>query len=248
MKDLKYLFVVPKTRVVKLASPSFNYGRNWCHKTPPEIKDKEGSLQTLVCGFEAAEVATKDYEKKFNAYCMKNEKEFLLLFQKMCVLDYVIRNTDRNMKNLFVKYFSYEPFQIVLTDNGLAFPVKHPKKKPYAWEKLSWAYKPLNQELRQQLLTLFTPTFVHELCEEVKQLFLQDCQHDTYLTDRQIYVLLGQIWNLKDALEANHPPADWVKRKPFLATPRFSRTPPANGTFDDCFRRLPADYSHRGCC
>uniref|UniRef100_A0A914PFS3 Phosphatidylinositol 4-kinase type 2 n=1 Tax=Panagrolaimus davidi TaxID=227884 RepID=A0A914PFS3_9BILA len=108
--------------------------------------------------------------------------------------------------------------------------------------------KPLNQKLRQELLTLLTPAFVHELCEELKKFFRHDRQHNRYLTYSQIRVLRGQLWNLKEALEADEPPAEWVKREPILASRRFRHTPPANGTFEDCFRRLPADYSHRVCC
>lgn len=85
------------------------------------------------------------------------QKRFLVLFQKMCVLDYVIRNTDRTMDNWLIRlgihhsspklhvfniffnvYFKSiikpnfrhipdETLDIAAIDNGLAFPVKHPE-------------------------------------------------------------------------------------------------------------------------
>jgi phosphatidylinositol 4-kinase type 2 len=249
------LFVVPKTRVVKLASPSFNYGRSWFHETL-KIKGKEGSLQTFVIGYQSAEVVLNEWANMGTEHTMspENEERFTLLFQKMCVLDYVIRNTDRHMDNWLIRHVPDEPIQVAVIDNGLAFPVKHPecasrfRTFPFHWGELSWAHRPLNQKLRQELLTLLTPAFVHELCEELKKFFRHDRQHNRYLTYSQIRVLRGQLWNLKEALEADEPPAEWVKREPILASRRFRHAPPANGTFDDCFRRLPADYSHRVCC
>lgn len=44
-------------------------------------------------------------------------KRFLVLFQKMCVLDYVIRNTDRNMDNWLIRlviYYTFRFFDIFL--------------------------------------------------------------------------------------------------------------------------------------
>uniref|UniRef100_A0A914YU03 Phosphatidylinositol 4-kinase type 2 n=1 Tax=Panagrolaimus superbus TaxID=310955 RepID=A0A914YU03_9BILA len=249
------LFVVPKTRVVKLASPSFNYGRHWLHETP-KIKGKEGSLQTFVHGYQSADVVLAEWASlgTENTLTPENEERFTLLFQKMCVLDYAIRNTDRHLDNWLVRHVPDEPIQVAVIDNGLAFPVKHPecasrfRTFPFAWGELSWAQKPLNPNLRQQLLNLLTPVFVHKIGEELKKFFRHDREHNRYLTYSQIRVFRGQLWNLKEGLEANESPSEWVKREPIIATRRFRHSPPVTGTFEDCFRRLPADYSHRGCC
>uniref|UniRef100_A0A1I7XMH1 Phosphatidylinositol 4-kinase type 2 n=1 Tax=Heterorhabditis bacteriophora TaxID=37862 RepID=A0A1I7XMH1_HETBA len=42
-----------------------------------------------------------DYDKSLLS--PDDDKKFTFLFQKMCVLDYVIRNTDRHMDNLLIK-------------------------------------------------------------------------------------------------------------------------------------------------
>uniref|UniRef100_A0AC34GZD2 Phosphatidylinositol 4-kinase type 2 n=1 Tax=Panagrolaimus sp. ES5 TaxID=591445 RepID=A0AC34GZD2_9BILA len=248
------LFIVPKTRIVKLASPTFNYGRSWLHENP-KIKGKEGSLQTFVEGYQSAEAFLNEWtnlgtEMNISA---ETEERFILLFQKLCVLDYVIRNTDRHNDNWLVRYAQDEPIQIAAIDNGLAFPVKHPEAAsrfrtfPFAWASLSLAHKPLNQNLRQQLLTLLTPIFVHELCEELKKFFRYDREHNRYLTYSQIRVLRGQLWNLRDALEADEPPSEWVKREPIVVTRKYHKNPSSND-FEQWFRKMPCNYNHRGCC
>lgn len=68
------------------------------------------------------------------------QREFQLQFERLVVLDYIIRNTDRNHDNWLIKYNKpdekkgseswnqkKEPsVKIAAIDNGLAFPFKHP--------------------------------------------------------------------------------------------------------------------------
>ena len=70
---------------------------------------------------------------------------FRLLFQRMCILDYAIRNTDRHMDNLLIRHVKGEEVQLAAIDNGLAFPVKHPesisrvRKFSFRWAQQPWA-------------------------------------------------------------------------------------------------------------
>uniref|UniRef100_A0A7E4W4H2 Phosphatidylinositol 4-kinase type 2 n=1 Tax=Panagrellus redivivus TaxID=6233 RepID=A0A7E4W4H2_PANRE len=164
------LYVVPKTRVVKLASPAFNYGRGLCRS---EQRPKEGSFQLFVHGFRpAGEVLAEWAAKGPSALTPSEEAHFLLLFQKMCVLDYVIRNTDRHTDNWLIRHVPDEPIQVAVIDNGLAFPVKHPecasrfRHYPFHWADLPWAQKPLERNFRESLMGLLTPKFVHDLSSE----------------------------------------------------------------------------------
>lgn len=85
-------------------------------------------------------------------------EKFTVLFQKMCILDYVIRNTDRNLSNWLIKFFTFlinffryipnQELNIAAIDNGLAFPIKHPEEGPlftrhfpFEWASLSLAQK-----------------------------------------------------------------------------------------------------------
>lgn len=114
------LNIVPKTKVVRLASPTFNYnaydrakarskqmvterfpdsiGKHVRLGLPPKI----GSYQLFVEGFKDAE----HYLKKFESQPPPAEslKEFQLNFEKLVCLDYIIRNTDRGNDNWLVKY------------------------------------------------------------------------------------------------------------------------------------------------
>ena len=80
-------------------------------------------------------------------------------FERLVVLDYIIRNTDRGNDNWLIKYTkpggskqgtptkeddpespeepqSHTPIDVAAIDNGLAFPIKHPdswRAYPYHW-------------------------------------------------------------------------------------------------------------------
>uniref|UniRef100_A0A183UXC5 Phosphatidylinositol 4-kinase type 2 n=1 Tax=Toxocara canis TaxID=6265 RepID=A0A183UXC5_TOXCA len=219
------LHIVPKTRVVKLASPAFFYSRTcWKTKVP---KLKAGSYQLFVHGYVSANSIVPEWSKEGRP-CPLTHKEaerFKMLFQKMCVLDYVIRNTDRHMDNWLIKYEKNKVMEIAAIDNGLAFPVKHPETTsrlrpfPFGWAHLSWAKMSWDEDLRAHLLRLLTPQFVQELCDDIKTLFK--------IYNGTDYQCL-QLWNLRMALLAREPPAEMVKRPLLLVSRKYHRRPPTN--------------------
>ena len=110
---------------------------------PPKV----GSFQTFVEGFEDASVMLQYLEH--NPLPEEAQREFQNQFERLVVLDYIIRNTDRNNDNWLIKYTPPEPIteegdtdknviqawssptkkpliKIAAIDNGLAFPFKHP--------------------------------------------------------------------------------------------------------------------------
>uniref|UniRef100_A0A0R3QLK2 Phosphatidylinositol 4-kinase type 2 n=1 Tax=Brugia timori TaxID=42155 RepID=A0A0R3QLK2_9BILA len=217
------LHIVPKTRVVKLASPAFYY-KNGSSAKSKGPKGKDGSYQLFLNGY------------------------------KLCILDYVIRNTDRHMENWLIN--RYEPgkvLELAAIDNGLAFPVKHPETSsrlrqfPFAWAQLSWANHPWNEELRTFLLQLLTPQFVQSLCDDITTLFKYDRDVNRFLKYSQLRVLRGQIWNLRLALMMKESPAEMVKRPLVLVSRRFRRHPP-NDDWNRAFRVKPVEFGNRRCC
>ncbi|XP_065071088.1 phosphatidylinositol 4-kinase type 2-alpha-like isoform X2 [Rhopilema esculentum] len=114
------LNIVPKTRVVSLVSETFNYtaidkakarskkfaterfpdsiGKHVRAGLPPKI----GSFQLFVEGYKDAEFYLRTFE--IESPPEETMKEFQFLFQKLVVLDYVIRNTDRGNDNWLIKY------------------------------------------------------------------------------------------------------------------------------------------------
>uniref|UniRef100_A0A0N5AFE6 Phosphatidylinositol 4-kinase type 2 n=1 Tax=Syphacia muris TaxID=451379 RepID=A0A0N5AFE6_9BILA len=117
-----HLNVVPKTCVVALAAPTFNYGRIVRAKarTKERIRTrypdlgkhfrriglplKVGSFQLFVNGYQDASYWLRQWEYHNNPPSEEVYKDFHLQFERMVVLDYIIRNTDRGNDNWLIKY------------------------------------------------------------------------------------------------------------------------------------------------
>lgn len=117
------------------------------------------------------------------------QREFQLQFERLVVLDYIIRNTDRNHDNWLIKYIKDDPkknpetwnqrkeprVRIAAIDNGLAFPFKHPdewRAYPYHWAWLPYAKTPFSKETIDLILPqLSDMNYVQELCDELLELF-----------------------------------------------------------------------------
>ena len=114
---------------------------------------KVGSFQLFVEGYKDAEVVLKEFNSSPPPEGVM--KAFQLQFEKLVVLDYIIRNTDRGNDNWLIRYdkgqFEFDldevespmteaerwnlvgktktnksTVNIAAIDNGLAFPFKHP--------------------------------------------------------------------------------------------------------------------------
>lgn len=105
--------------------------------------EQVGSLQLFVESYEDAAVWLRRFED--DPLPETVQKEFQIQFERLVVLDYIIRNTDRGNDNWLIKYSkpnnvpvetqplaSWSPkrlcpmIKIAAIDNGLAFPFKHP--------------------------------------------------------------------------------------------------------------------------
>ncbi|KAK6756857.1 hypothetical protein RB195_014964 [Necator americanus] len=249
--DMLQLHIVPKTRVVRIASPSFFYSR-CCGRY--EIKPKEGSFQLFVKGYESAQAVFSRWEYDPTLLSAEEEDRFKYLFQKMIVLDYIIRNTDRHMDNLLIRHVPGKVIELAAIDNGLAFPVKHPecvsrfRTFPFRWTEYRWAQQPWNQVLRDHLLSSINPAFLHDLCHELKILFRHRHINSRYLVFNQMKVVRGQVWNLYECLANNELPAGLILKEPILVTRRYRRNRPTNDNWSQWFRVRRCDNRYRGCC
>lgn len=153
------LGVVPKTKVVWLVSETFNYsaidraksrGKKYALEKVPKVAKKfnriglppkVGSFQLFVEGYKEADYWLRKFET--DPLPENTRKEFQSQFERLVILDYVIRNTDRGNDNWLVRYekqddgldlsdkdsqwtITKESIKIAAIDNGLAFPFKHP--------------------------------------------------------------------------------------------------------------------------
>nr|XP_045618097.1 phosphatidylinositol 4-kinase type 2-alpha-like isoform X1 [Procambarus clarkii] len=241
------LNVVPKTRVVKLASETFNYTRIDREKSRAKkivserfpkvgrhfhrigLPPKVGSFQVFVEGFKDADYWLRRFEAE--PLGDSTSKQFQLQFERLVILDYIIRNTDRGNDNWLIKYDKPEladegesedwsmvkppEVKVAAIDNGLAFPFKHPdswRAYPYHWAWLPWAKISFSNETRDLVLPLLSDmNFVQELCDDMYNLFQTDKGFDRHIFERQMSVMRGQILNLTQALRDAKSPVQLVQ-------------------------------------
>uniref|UniRef100_A0AC34GRS1 Phosphatidylinositol 4-kinase type 2 n=1 Tax=Panagrolaimus sp. ES5 TaxID=591445 RepID=A0AC34GRS1_9BILA len=332
--DQKFgLNVVPKTAVVAFAAPTFNYSafdrakartKERIRSRYPDLgrrfrrvglPPKKGSFQMFVSGFKDAIYWLREWDLyPEQAMPPTTQHDFQLQFERMIILDYIIRNTDRGNDNWLIKYehaaedtngtenlvdivdpveklpenldttenkevtedvlvdFSDTPtvvnevpapaiiettattvpppqvevkeitpnlsmshissageinaepnnwenvkmptVSIAAIDNGLAFPFKHPdewRAYPYRWATLPNARLPFSDETIEKILPLLDDTdFVRELGNDLKRIFETDAGFDKKLFAKQLSVMRGQIFNLREALRTRKSPAQLV--------------------------------------
>lgn len=231
------LNIVPKTRIVKLASETFNYTaidraksrtkKNVTERFPKVgrhfnrigLPPKVGSLQKYVEGYEDACI----WIRKIESIVFDNDNQvmddFQFEFEKLVILDYIIRNTDRGNDNWLVKQEfdnnKVVSLKLAAIDNGLAFPFKHPdewRAYPYYWAWTPFAKKPFSDDIcRLVLHQLSDMNFVQELCDELFNLFSTDKGFDRNIFEKQMSVVRGQILNLTQALKDRKTPQQLIQ-------------------------------------
>ncbi|XP_056399374.1 phosphatidylinositol 4-kinase type 2-beta [Hyla sarda] len=248
------LGVVPKTKVVWLVSETFNYsaidrakskGKKYALEKVPKVgrkfhriglPPKVGSFQLFVDGYKEADYWLRRFET--DPLPENTRKQLQCQFERLVILDYVIRNTDRGNDNWLIRYESQgdyiedsektngglaskewtdkEPIiKIAAIDNGLAFPFKHPdewRAYPFLWAWLPQAKVPFSQETRDLILPRISDmNFVQDLCEDLYELFKTDKGFDKSTFEKQMSVLRGQILNLTQALKDEKSPIQLVQ-------------------------------------
>uniref|UniRef100_A0A8C6GPY4 Phosphatidylinositol 4-kinase type 2 n=1 Tax=Mus spicilegus TaxID=10103 RepID=A0A8C6GPY4_MUSSI len=238
------LGIVPKTKVVWLVSETFNYsaidraksrGKKYALEKVPKVgrkfhriglPPKVGSFQLFVKDYKEAEYWLRRFEAEPLPENIR--KQFQSQFEKLVILDYIIRNTDRGNDNWLVKYdeMKYAKkieneesnwidnkqllIKIAAIDNGLAFPFKHPdewRAYPFHWAWLPQAKVPFSEETRNLILPYISDmNFVQDLCEDLYELFKTDKGFDRAAFENQMSVMRGQILNLTQALRDGKSP------------------------------------------
>ncbi|OXA43950.1 Phosphatidylinositol 4-kinase type 2-alpha [Folsomia candida] len=241
------LNIVPKTKVVRLVSETFNYVRLDREKARAKravierfpslgrrfnrigLPPKTGSFQLFVEGYKDADYWIRRFESEPLADSI--QKQFQFEFERLVVLDYIIRNTDRGNDNWLIRYDKPEvskdtpeeewafvkppAIRVAAIDNGLAFPFKHPdswRAYPYHWAWLSFAKVPFSEDIKNLVLPKTSDmNFVQDLCDDMYLLFKQDKGFDKNVFEKQMGVLRGQILNLNQALKDGRSPVQLVQ-------------------------------------
>uniref|UniRef100_A0A8C6L1J2 Phosphatidylinositol 4-kinase type 2 n=1 Tax=Nothobranchius furzeri TaxID=105023 RepID=A0A8C6L1J2_NOTFU len=234
------LGVVPKTKVVYLASETFHYnaidraksrGKKYALEKVPKVgrrfhrvglPPKVGSFQLFVEGYREADHWLRCFEAEPLPENIR--KQLQSQFERLVVLDYVIRNTDRGNDNWLIKYekpgegderqkaaewsenSSDSCIKIAAIDNGLAFPFKHPdewRAYPFHWAWLPQAKVPFSEETRELVLSrLSDMNFVQDLCEDL---------HEMFKTDKGFDKTILCVLNLTQALKDGKSPIQLVQ-------------------------------------
>ncbi|XP_069487965.1 phosphatidylinositol 4-kinase type 2-beta isoform X1 [Ambystoma mexicanum] len=191
-------------------------------------KTKIGSFQLFVEGYKEADYWLRKFET--DPLPENTRKKLQSQFEKLVILDYVIRNTDRGNDNWLVRHEIQDDIsekdaewtknkdsiiKIAAIDNGLAFPFKHPdewRAYPFHWEWLPQAKVPFTQETRDLVLPRISDmNFVQDLCEDLHELFKTDTGFDKATFEKQMSVMRGQILNLTQALKDGKSPIQLVQ-------------------------------------
>lgn len=153
-----------------------------------------GSFQVFVEGYKDADYWLRRWESDPLPEAVK--KQFQFQFEKLVILDFIIRNTDRGNDNWLIKYekpdvkvssgsssngdddwsiVKLPEVKIAAIDNGLAFPFKHPdswRAYPFHWAWLPYAKIPFSTEIKELVLPLISDmNFVQDLCDELYNIF-----------------------------------------------------------------------------
>lgn len=230
------LGIVPTTKIVKLSHPNFHYRRTFMSFFRKEkYPKKRGSLQLFVRGYGDAQVVLP----KIPTDNVQVQTRLTYLFQKLVILDYITRNTDRGNDNWLLKIsnislddvldnvessghinrkdaVNFLRIEVAAIDNGLSFPIKHPdnwRTYPYYWGYLEQAKIPFTNEIVQEFLPkLKDGSFAFELIKDLYRLFKQDEPFSKSLFKKQASVVRGQIFNLTKALEHRLTPYELLEQ------------------------------------
>uniref|UniRef100_A0A8D0EGU0 Phosphatidylinositol 4-kinase type 2 n=1 Tax=Strix occidentalis caurina TaxID=311401 RepID=A0A8D0EGU0_STROC len=270
------LNIVPRTKVVYLASETFNYsaidrvksrGKRLALEKVPKVGQrfnriglppKVGSFQIFVEGYKDADYWLRRFEAE--PLPENTNRQLLLQFERLVVLDYIIRNTGRagwlswdtglpslsSIQNS--SHYHLEPIiKLAAIDNGLAFPLKHPdswRAYPFYWAWLPQAKIPFSQEIKDLILPKISdPNFVKDLEEDLYELFKKDPGFDRGQFHKQIAVMRGQILNLTQALKDGKSPLHLVQMPPVIVETARSHQRTASESYTQSFQSRKPFFS-----
>lgn len=142
-------------------------------------------------------------------------QQFREELEKLVILDYIMRNTDRGLDNWMIKLewetkedgVKHPILKIGAIDSGLSWPWKHPdewRSYPFGWLFLpvSIIGQPFSEKTRTHFLTLLTSTVWWEESSILfRQLFARDDDFKERMWKKQWAVMKGQAFNVVETLK-----------------------------------------------
>ncbi|KAH3682148.1 hypothetical protein WICPIJ_006882 [Wickerhamomyces pijperi] len=263
-------FIVPYTDVTKLASRSFHHP-NRAVQDPSEAslkaQSKQGSFQFFLHGYQDANKFFELYPIPDDISLVPDIHEFVsnhpdddpefrwtqqvlgkfkLELEKLIILDYIMRNTDRSLQNWMIgvdwriirvdpktsRVYKLPHIKIGAIDSGLSFPWKHPdswRSYPFGWLFLASTLisQPFTQNSRNHYLKLLTSKKWWEVTTKLlKKNFQRDEDFNERMWDKQLQVLKGQALNVVETLKSQgHGPLELVRRAKILVKNEIIEVP-----------------------
>lgn len=248
--------IVPYTDILYLKSPSFYY--SYWDRHSKELRAKTGSFQMFLNGYTEAQtwfkrhplpVETTDLEPYADItvgledkpadsqflWTQQSLRQFTEELEKLVILDYIMRNTDRGADNWMIKIEWKEmsrnrqsrrlrpQVKIGAIDSGLAFPWKHPdewRSFPFGWLFLpvNVIGQPFSRKTREHFLPLLTSKYWWEqTVVKLKEVFVQDKDFKEKHWRKQLAVLKGQAFNVVEILKLGYAgPLELTRREHLL--------------------------------
>lgn len=249
-------YIVPYTDVIYLRSSLFYY--SFLEKSNQRYKI--GSFQMFLNGYTEAHIFFKMYPVPQDIETLPRSREYILReedsiedarltfewsreslsqfqeqLEKLVILDYIMRNTDRGADNWMIKVEwkeirteagirrVYPHLKIGAIDSGLAFPWKHPdewRSFPFGWLFLPYSVigQPFSNKTRQHYLPLLTLKFWWEQTViKLKEVFSKDANFKEKMWLKQVAVLKGQAFNVVEILKLHYAgPLELTRRENLL--------------------------------
>ncbi|RCK56070.1 Phosphatidylinositol 4-kinase LSB6 [Candida viswanathii] len=266
-------YIVPHTEIVELRSPTFFYNYWDKNSDVSKLHKKKGSFQLFLKGYINADIWLKIYPipagdtstlKKSSSlevpidsdkYTFTWSQESMFQFQeeleKLVILDYLMRNTDRGLDNWMIRVdwrlilknaktkIMKPTIKIGAIDSGLAFPWKHPdewRSFPFGWLFLPLTIigQPFSRKTRNHFLPLLTSkSWWEETVPKLKKVFMQDNDFRERMWLKQLAVLKGQAFNIVEILKLTYAgPLELTRRENLLVIDDIMYMPNGKGDYD----------------
>ncbi|KAK2491843.1 hypothetical protein MC885_011372 [Smutsia gigantea] len=278
------LNIVPRTKVVYLASETFNYsaidrvksrGKRLALEKVPKVGQrfnriglppKVGSFQLFVESYKDADYWLRRFEAE--PLAENTNRQLLLQFERLVVLDYIIRNTGEQLwgvpwplpdcsevreeawklAELGIRMLYQDDF--FFSQKGyphlgrVSRTLSQDKLYPFYWAWLPQAKVPFSQEIKELILPKISdPNFVKDLEEDLYELFKKDPGFDRGQFHKQIAVMRGQILNLTQALKDNKSPLHLVQMPPVIVETARSHQRSASESYTQSFQSRKPFFS-----
>ncbi|KAK6457648.1 phosphatidyl inositol kinase [Scheffersomyces xylosifermentans] len=274
-------YIVPFTDVVYLRSPTFYYSYWNSASNVSKLPKKIGSFQVFLNGYSEAiswfrqhpipndvsilplssEITvpkdSTDLDSKF-VWSQSSIRQFQEELEKLVILDYIMRNTDRGLDNWMIKINwkvisedeekktkSLRPFvKIGAIDSGLAFPWKQPdewRSFPFGWLflPLSVIGQPFSLRTRNHYLPLLTSKYWWEqTVTKLRKVFEMDNDFKERMWLKQLAVIKGQAFNVVEILKLSYAgPLELTRRENLEIIDDITYLPDSN-TNDSLLRAM----------